>query len=82
MNRYRMTIFVTASILMILLLACAPAAKQGAAVTVTCEQFSKQANIVKDVAATAGSTITVTLAPIPPRDFSGVSKLRSATRRY
>ncbi|MCX5993729.1 MAG: protease inhibitor I42 family protein [Chloroflexi bacterium] len=69
MNKYRITIFVTASILVILLLACAPAAKPGATVTVTCDQFSKQANIVQDVTATVGSTITVTLCSNPTTGF-------------
>ena len=70
MNRYRITIFVTASILIILLLACAPAAKPGATVTVTCDEFAKQANIVQDVTATAGSTITVTLCSNPTTGIS------------
>ena len=69
MNKYRISIFVTASILIILLLACAPAAKPGATVTVTCDQFSKQANIVQDVTATVGSTITVTLCSNPTTGF-------------
>lgn len=69
MNRYRVTIFVAASILVILLLACAPAAKPGPAVTVTCEQFSKQSHIVQDVTATVGSTITVTLCSNPTTGF-------------
>ena len=69
MNRYRITILVMASILIILLLACAPAAKQGAAVTVTCDQFAKQANIVQDATATVGSTITVTLCSNPTTGF-------------
>ena len=70
MNRCRITIFVTASILVILLLACAPAAKPGATVTVTCEQFSKQANIVQDVTATVGSAVTVTLCSNPTTGIS------------
>jgi inhibitor of cysteine peptidase len=69
MNKYRITIFVTASILIILLLACAPAAKPGATVSLTCDQFSKQANIVQDVTATVGSTITVTLCSNPTTGF-------------
>jgi inhibitor of cysteine peptidase len=69
MNKYRITAFVIASILMILLLACAPAAKPGATVTVTCDQFSKQAHIVQDVTATVDSTITVTLCSNPTTGF-------------
>jgi len=69
MNKYRITILVTASILIILLLACAPAATPGATVTVTCEQFSKQAHITQDVTAGVGSTITVTLCSNPTTGF-------------
>ncbi len=69
MNKYRISIFVAASILIVLLLACAPAAKPGATVTVTCDQFSKQANIVQDVTAGVGSTITVTLCSNPTTGF-------------
>jgi len=69
MNKYRITIFVAVSILVILLLACAPAAKPAPVVTVTCEQFSKTPNIVQDVTATVGSTITVTLCSNPTTGF-------------
>jgi inhibitor of cysteine peptidase len=69
MNNYRITILVTTSILIILLLACATAAKPGAAVTVTCDQFSKKAHIVEDVTAAVGSTITVTLCSNPTTGF-------------
>jgi len=69
MNKYRITTFVIASILMISLLACTPAAAPGATVTVTCEQFSQKAHIVQDVTAAAGSTITVTLCSNPTTGF-------------
>ncbi len=74
MNKYRITIFLAASILVVLLLACAPAATPptaaGATVTVTCEQFSQKAHIVQDVTAAAGSTVTVTLCSNPTTGFS------------
>jgi inhibitor of cysteine peptidase len=69
MNKYRITIFVTVSILIILLLACAPAAKPGATVTVTCEQFSQQAHITQDATVDVGSIITVTLCSNPTTGF-------------
>jgi len=69
MNKYRITTFITAAILMISLLACTPAATPAATVTVTCDQFSQQANIVQDVTAAAGSTITVTLCSNPTTGF-------------
>jgi inhibitor of cysteine peptidase len=69
MNKYRISIFLTASILIIFLLACAPAAKPGATVTVTCDQFSAKAHIVQDVTATVGSTITVSLCSNPTTGF-------------
>ena len=73
MNKYRITILLTASILIILLLACTPASTPtsapGAVITVTCEQFSQKAHIVRDVNAAAGSTITVTLCSNPTTGF-------------
>jgi predicted secreted protein len=69
MNKYRITTFVAASILIILLLACAPAANPGTAVTVTCDQFSKQPKIVQDVTVPVGSIITVTLCSNPSTGF-------------
>ena len=69
MNKYRITTFVTASILIMLLLACAPAANPGVAVTVTCDQFSKEPKIVQDITVPVGSTITVTLCSNPTTGF-------------
>jgi inhibitor of cysteine peptidase len=77
MKKYGITIFVAASILIILLSACAPAATpptppapSPAAVNVTCEQFSQKAQIVQDVTVAAGSTITVTLCSNASTGFS------------
>jgi len=77
MNKYRIPVLLTASILIILLLACAPAAAPsttpaagpGAVVTVTCDQFSQKAHITRDVTVGAGSTITVTLCSNPTTGF-------------
>ena len=74
MNKYRITILLTASVLIISFLACAPAATppaaSGAKVTVTCEQFSQNSHIVQDATAAVGSTVTVTLCSNPTTGFS------------
>lgn len=74
MNKCRIIVLIAASVLIISFLACAPAATppaaSGATVTVTCEQFSKEAHIVQDATAAVGSTITVTLCSNPTTGFS------------
>ncbi|MBN1691830.1 MAG: protease inhibitor I42 family protein [Dehalococcoidia bacterium] len=77
MNKCRITMLIVSSVLIISFLACAPAATQPTPpapepvmVTVTCDQFSKEAHIVQEATAAVGSTITVTLCSNPTTGFS------------
>jgi len=56
------------SILSLLLVACAPVAKQ-VAVEVSCDDFSQQKHISKQVEVAAGGTVTVTLCSNPTTGF-------------
>ncbi len=54
----------------LVLAACAPAAASGqAAVSVSCDDFQKQAQITREVQVPAGSTFTVTLCSNPSTGF-------------
>jgi inhibitor of cysteine peptidase len=50
-----------ALILSVVLIGCAPAAQSPVAVSVTCDDFSKQKDIVRDVSIASGGTFTITL---------------------
>jgi len=55
-------------VLSLLLLACAPVAKQ-ASVEVSCDDFSQQPHLSKQVEVAAGGTLTVTLCSNPTTGF-------------
>ena len=61
-------------LVLLLALGCAPAAKTEVPVTVTCDQFSKQATIVQDVSVKMGSRIVVTLCSNPTTGFQWSEK--------
>jgi inhibitor of cysteine peptidase len=78
MKKSRFALLIVISILVITFLACAPAATtppappapEPVSVTVTCDQFSQNANIVRDVTVVPGAVITVTLCSNPSTGFS------------
>jgi predicted secreted protein len=61
-------------LVMLLALGCAPAAKTDVPVTVTCDQFSKQANIVQDISVKMGSRVTLSLCSNPTTGFQWSEK--------
>ena len=62
--------------ILILLLACgcAPAAKAEVPITVTCDQFSKQPNIVQDISVAPGGKVVLTLCSNPTTGFQWSEK--------
>ncbi len=74
MAKFRICVLCAVLVVPVLLLACAPAAKAEAPVTVNCEQFSKQANIVRDVNTVTGNKIVVTLCSNPTTGFQWAEK--------
>jgi predicted secreted protein len=61
-------------LVMLLALGCAPAARTDVPVTVTCDQFSKQANIVQDISVKMGSRVTLSLCSNPTTGFQWSEK--------
>lgn len=61
-------------LVLLLVLGCAPAMNTEVPVTVTCDQFSKQANIVNDISAKVGGRIVVTLCANPTTGFQWTEK--------
>jgi predicted secreted protein len=68
------TIALVFMLVMLLTLGCAPAVKTEFPVTVTCDQFSKQANIVQDVSVKMGNKVIVTLCSNPTTGFQWSEK--------
>jgi predicted secreted protein len=61
-------------LVMLLALGCAPAARTDIPVTVTCDQFSKQANIIQDISVKMGSRVTLSLCSNPTTGFQWSEK--------
>ncbi len=61
-------------LVLLLALGCAPAIKTEIPVTVTCSQFSQQANIVQDISAKMGNKVVVTLCSNPTTGFQWSEK--------
>ena len=61
-------------LILLLVCGCAPAVKAEVPITVTCDQFSKQANIVQDVSVTPGGKVVVTLCSNPTTGFQWSEK--------
>ena len=74
MAKLRIFVLCVVLVMPVLLLACAPAAKAEVTVTVSCDKFSKQANIVQDVNGLIGNKIVVTLCSNPTTGFQWAEK--------
>ena len=61
-------------LVLLLALGCAPAMKTEVPVTVTCDQFTKQANIVQDISVKMGNRVVVTLCSNPTTGFQWPEK--------
>lgn len=61
-------------VILLAALGCGPAARAEVPVSVTCDQFSKQANIVQDVSVKAGDRVIVTLCSNPTTGFQWSEK--------
>lgn len=61
-------------LVLIVALGCAPSAKAEVPVTVTCDQFSKQANIVQDISVKMGNSVKLTLCSNPTTGFQWSEK--------
>jgi predicted secreted protein len=61
-------------LVILLALGCAPAVKADVPVTVTCDQFAKQANIVQDISVKMGNKVVVTLCSNPTTGFQWIEK--------
>jgi inhibitor of cysteine peptidase len=59
---------------LLLALGCAPAMKTEVPVTVTCDQFTKQANIVQDISVKMGNRVVVTICSNPTTGFQWPEK--------
>ncbi|MCX5996625.1 MAG: protease inhibitor I42 family protein [Chloroflexi bacterium] len=68
------TIALGLTLVLLLVCGCAPAAKAEVPVTVTCDQFSKQANIVQDISVKMGNKVVVTLCSNPTTGFQWSEK--------
>jgi len=68
------TIALSFMLVLLLALGCAPAMKTEVPVTVTCDQFSKQANIVQDISVKMGNRVVVTLCSNPTTGFQWPEK--------
>ena len=68
------TIALIFMLVVILALGCAPSAKAEVPVTVTCDQFSQQANIVQDVSLKTGGSVILTLCSNPTTGFQWSEK--------
>jgi len=64
----KLVLICAVGVLSLLLLACAPVAKQ-ASVEVSCDDFSQQPHLSKQVEVAAGGTLTVTLCSNPTTGF-------------
>ncbi|MFA5079902.1 MAG: protease inhibitor I42 family protein [Dehalococcoidia bacterium] len=78
MKKSRIALLIVVSILVVSFLACAPAsttsptppAPEPVSVTVTCDQFAQNPNIVQAITVAPGSIITLTLCSNPSTGFS------------
>jgi inhibitor of cysteine peptidase len=61
-------------LVLLLALGCAPAMKTEVPVTVTCDQFTKQANIVQDISVKMGNRVVVTICSNPTTGFQWPEK--------
>jgi len=68
--KWRSLIVCLAMIVAVLLVSCAPVANTSMPINISCDDFQKQPNIVRDVELTAGSSITVTLCSNKTTGFS------------
>ena len=61
-------------LILLLVCGCAPAVKAEVPVTVTCDQFSKEANIIQDISVAPGGKVVVTLCSNPTTGFQWSEK--------